>query len=133
MTGPIYLVDDEPYIRSAVLAVLGEAGYEVEAFPAATELYTRIVETDTLPSLIIVDEMLPDEAGDVIVRSLRERPQYRDIPFLFLTAVSSDAAERLTDLAPVIRKPFDFGELVDRVAEVVGPAPAQTTATPATA
>ena len=133
MTGPIYVVDDEPYIRSAVLAVLGEAGYEVEAFPAAEDLYTRIVATDTLPALIVVDEMLPDESGDVIVRSLRERPQYRDIPFLFLTAVSSDAAERLTDLAPVIRKPFDFGELVDRVAEVVGPAPAQTTATPTTA
>ena len=65
MSGPIYLVDDEPYIRSAVLAVLGEAGYEAEAFESAEDLYVRIVESDTTPSLIIVDEMLPDESGDV--------------------------------------------------------------------
>ena len=124
MTAPIYVVDDEPYIRTAVLAVLTESGYEVEAFGSAQELYDRMVAGSPNPSLVIVDEMLPDESGDSIVRSLRQRAEYRETPFLFLTAVSTDAAERLTDLAPVIRKPFDFGDLVERVESMIGPSTA---------
>ena len=121
MPGPIYVVDDEALIRAAVVAILEEAGYRAEAFENAEQLYTRIVDGPDNPSLILVDEMLPDESGDTIVRSLRERPQYRDIPFIFLTAVDRDSAERLTDMAPVIRKPFDFGELVRRIEEQIGP------------
>ena len=121
MPAPIYVVDDEPLIRAAVVAILEEAGYRAEAFGSAEELYVRIVDGPDNPSLIVVDEMLPDESGDTIVRSLRERPQYRDIPFIFLTAVDTTAAERLVDLAPVIRKPFDFGELVAHIERLIGP------------
>ena len=123
MTGPIYVVDDEPYIRAAVLAILTEAGYAAHAFASAEELYSRVYEWPEKPALIIVDEMLPSgDSGDQIVRNLRQRPAYQDIPFIFLTAVSSDAADRLNDLAPVVRKPFDFGDLVTRVTELIGPA-----------
>ena len=121
MPGPIYVVDDEALIRAAVIAILEEAGYQAEAFADAEELYIRMVDGPQNPAMIIVDEMLPDESGDTIVRSLRERPQYRDIPFMFLTAVDTDAAERLSDLAPVIRKPFDFGELVAHIERLIGP------------
>ena len=38
---------------------------------------------------------------------------------LFLTAIDDEEAGRLTDLAPVIRKPFDFVDLVDRVRELL--------------
>ena len=126
MTGPIYVVDDEPYIRAAVLAILTEAGYAAQAFESADELYKRVYEWPANPALIIVDEMLPSgDSGDQIVRTLRQRAAYQDIPFIFLTAVSTDAAERLTDLAPVIRKPFDFGELVTQVESLIGPAEPQ--------
>jgi DNA-binding response OmpR family regulator len=51
----------------------------------------------------------------VIVRSLRERAEYRDIPVIFLTAVGDDEADRLADLAPVLGKPFDFRDLLSMV------------------
>jgi DNA-binding response OmpR family regulator len=73
------------------------------------------VEGVDKPDLLLLDQMLPDEDGAQIVRSLRERPQYRDIPVIFITAISDDEADRLADLAPVIRKPFDFRELVSAV------------------
>lgn len=115
MGARIYVVDDERYIRSAVVAVLEEIGHEAHGFADAEEFYVRLVEDPQLPNLVILDQMLPDEDGAQIVHSLRERPQYRDIPILFLTAVSDEDAGRLTDLAPVLRKPFDFRDLVDAV------------------
>jgi two-component system alkaline phosphatase synthesis response regulator PhoP len=115
MAQSIWVVDDEPLIRAAVVAVLGELGYDARGFGTAEELYTTLVEARTPPDLLVLDQMLPDEDGSTIVRSLRERPQYRDIPVLFLTAISDEEADRLSDLAPVVRKPFDFREFVGAV------------------
>lgn len=122
MAQSIWVVDDEPLIRAAMMAVLGELGYETRGFATAEELYVSLVEGKGPPSLLILDQMLPDEDGAAIARSLRERPQYRDIPILFVTAISDEEAERLEAVAPVVRKPFDFRDLVAAVQERV-PAP----------
>jgi DNA-binding response OmpR family regulator len=119
VSGPVWIVDDEPLIRAAMVAVLEEVGHVAEGFDTAEALYTRLVDGGTQPALLILDHMLPDENGAQVVRSLRERPQYRDIPILFCTAVGDEDAERLADLAPVIRKPFDFRELVDFVEQLL--------------
>ncbi len=115
MAQRVWVVDDEPLIRTAVLAVLDEVGYEARGFADAEGLYTALVEEGTVPDLLILDQRLPDEFGSTIVHSLRERPQYRDIRVLFVTAIDDEEAGRLTDLAPVVRKPFDFVDLVEAV------------------
>ena len=114
----VWVVDDEPLIRTAIVAVLQEQGFESIGFGDAEGLYTALVEGGE-PDLVILDQMLPDESGSTIVRSLRERDEYRDIPVLFLTAVSDEEAERLADLAPVLAKPFDFRDLLDLVNQLV--------------
>jgi DNA-binding response OmpR family regulator len=132
MARAIWVVDDEPLLRAAILAVLEEAGYEPSGFGSAEELYSALIDGQQ-PDLLILDHMLPDESGSLIVRALRERLEYRDIPILFLTAVGLDEADRLTDLAPVLRKPFDFRDFIamveDRLASTIVP----TEAVPATA
>lgn len=120
MAQRVWVVDDDALIRTAVTAVLGELGYEARGFGNAEELYTALVEEGAIPDLLVLDQRLPDEYGSTILHSLRERPQYRDIPVLFLTAISDEEAGRLTDLAPVIRKPFDFADFVDAVREQLG-------------
>ena len=63
----------------------------------------------------MLDQRLPDEYGSTIVHSLRERPQYRDVPVLFVTAIDDEEANRLEALAPVVRKPFDFVDFVEAI------------------
>jgi DNA-binding response OmpR family regulator len=119
----IWVVDDEPLIRHAIISVLEEVGHEAEGFGDAEQLYRRLVETHReLPDLLILDHMLPDEDGAQIVHSLRERAEYRDIAILLLTAVTESEAERLRDLAPVIRKPFDFRDLLAAIDAMLVPA-----------
>ena len=89
--------------------------YDARGFGNAEELYTALVEEGQIPDLLVLDQRLPDEFGSTILHSLRERPQYRDIPVLFVTAIDDEEAERLADLAPVVRKPFDFVDFVDAV------------------
>ena len=111
----VWVVDDEPLIQTAMLAVLSEMSYDARGFGNAEELYTALVEEGQIPDLLVLDQRLPDEFGSTILHSLRERPQYRDIPVLFVTAIDDEEAERLADLAPVVRKPFDFVDFVDAV------------------
>ena len=123
MAHSVWVVDDEPLIRTAVLAVLTELGYEARGFGNAEELYVALVEGGTSPDLLILDQRLPDEFGSTILHSLRERPQYRDIPVLFVTAIDDEEADRLSALAPVVRKPFDFADLVAAVETQLATAP----------
>ncbi len=111
----IWVVDDEPLIRTAMLAVLGDLGYDCRGFGNAEELYTALVEEGLIPDLLVLDQRLPDEFGSTIVHSLRERPQYRDVPVLFVTAIDDEEANRLEALAPVVRKPFDFIDFVEAI------------------
>ena len=111
----VWVVDDEPLIRTAMLAVLAEMGHEARGFGNAEELYTALVEEGRIPDLLVLDQRLPDEYGSTILHSLRERPQYRDIPVVFVTAIDDEEADRLADLAPVVRKPFDFVDFADAI------------------
>ncbi len=111
----IWVVDDEPLIRTAMIAVLAELDYEARGFGDAEGLYTALVEEGSTPDLLVLDKRLPDEFGSTILHSLRERPQYRDIPVLFVTAIDDEEANRLEALAPVVRKPFDFNDFVEAV------------------
>ena len=123
MASAIWIVDDEPLFRAAIVAVLEEAGYEPRGFERAEQLYTALIDGEQ-PDLLILDHLLPDENGSLIVHALRERSEFRDIPILFMTGVGRDQADRLTDLAPVLRKPFDFRDFIamveDRLASSVG-------------
>ena len=115
MAQQVWIVDDEVHIRTAMIAVLEDLGYEVRGFENAEGLYLALVQEGVTPDLLILDQRLPDEFGSTIAHSLRERPQYRDIPMLFVTAIDDEEAGRLADIAPVLRKPFDFVDFVDAV------------------
>ena len=115
MADRVWVVDDEALIRTAMLAVLAEMGHEARGFANAEELYTALVEEGKIPDLLVLDQRLPDEYGSTILHSLRERPQYRDIPAMFVTAIDDEEADRLADLAPVVRKPFDFNDFAEAV------------------
>jgi CheY-like chemotaxis protein len=118
----VWVVDDEPLIRTAMMAVLGELGYETRGYGNAEELYVALVDGN-IPDLLVLDQRLPDEFGSTILHSLRERPQYRDIPVLFVTAIDDEEADRLSALAPVVRKPFDFSDFVTAVEGQLAAAP----------
>jgi DNA-binding response OmpR family regulator len=110
----VWVVDDEPLIRAAVMAVLEEVGYTSRGFESAETLYVALVD-GARPDLLVLDHMLPDESGAQIVKSLREHEDYHDIPAILITALTHEEADRLSDIAPVLRKPFDFRDLVAMV------------------
>jgi len=80
----ILVVEDEPAIRELVAVNLRHAGYlvdSVESAEAAREAIAR-----TLPTLIVLDWMLPGESGIDLTKALRADARTRDVPIVVLTA-----------------------------------------------
>lgn len=120
MKDVIYILDDEPDILDLVGLSLSKAGFSTACFERWESLKAALNEA--LPSLLVLDLMLPDADGMQICRDLRSEPRFQSIPIVMLTARVGieDRISGLEDGADdYLTKPFDAQELVARVRAVL--------------
>ena len=116
----ILLADDEPDILEiSRIALETVGGFEVSVCSSGKKLLERLSEFE--PDLVIVDVLMPDMTGPEVFEEIRRRPEFDEIPVIYLTGVIQE--EELEDLrktgvADVILKPFDPMTLADRVNHV---------------
>jgi DNA-binding NarL/FixJ family response regulator len=113
MPGQLLLVDDEPGLREAVQAYLEDSGFAVAVASNANE--GLALARQTLPDLVITDIMMPQVDGYQFLKQLRDEPQFKTLPVVFLTArgMTSDRIQGYNAGADAyLSKPFDPDELV---------------------
>jgi CheY-like chemotaxis protein len=105
----ILLVDDEPDIREVVDVSLGlDPEFKTRACASGADALAMAAEW--LPSLILLDVMMPLMDGPTTLANLRKNPRTAHIPVLFLTArtQSGEIAHYISLGAQgVLSKPFD--------------------------
>ncbi len=115
---PVVLVVDDVATNRQYLAMLlkNERGYTVKM---AADGRTVLDEIDTiLPDIILLDIMMPGISGYEVARLLKRREKTKDIPILFITAVTEqEGLLRGFESGGVdyITKPFNKHELLARV------------------
>ncbi len=112
----IFCVEDDANIRELEVYTLRNVGYEAMGVASGKELFEALAEFQ--PHLIILDVMLPDEDGISILKNLRSKKEYRNIPIIMATAKGSefDKVRGLDEGADdYIVKPFGMMEMVSRV------------------
>lgn len=116
----IYLIEDDANIRKLVCYALTKEGYEVKGFALPSEFWTEL--NNKMPHLILLDIMLPEEDGLMILEKLQNDKNYKDIPVIMLTAKGSEF-DKVTGLDmgadDYIAKPFGMTELVSRIRAVL--------------
>ena len=115
-TQRILVVEDEPSIAELITINLTHAGYQVEK-ALQTELALNMMR-DELPSLLILDWMLPGKSGVQFARELRANERTKDLPILMLTAKSEESDKVLgldSGADDYVTKPFSPKELIARV------------------
>ena len=73
---------------------------------------------ETLPSLILLDIMLPEEDGLSVLKKLREHADTKEVPVIMLTAKDSEYDKVLgldSGADDYVPKPFGIMELVARI------------------
>ena len=116
----ILVVDDEPDVLRLVSSNLTNAGFNVVT---AEDGQSAIAQArDTLPSLIVLDLMLPDMSGFEVYRILKKQLSTSQIPVIMLTA-KAEVVDRIVGLEmgadDYLTKPFSPRELVLRVKSVI--------------
>jgi two-component system phosphate regulon response regulator PhoB len=116
----ILVVDDETEAVELVEFNLRQAGFEV--FSAADGVEALKKARTALPSLIVLDLMLPEIDGLEICRMLRRDPATATIPIVMLTAKAAEM-DRIIGLElgadDYVTKPFSPRELVLRIKNVL--------------
>lgn len=112
----IYVVEDDNDILEIETFALKNSNYEVKGFTNAKDFYAAV--EDKVPSLAVLDVMLPDEDGLQIVQKLRHNPGATHIPIIMVTARTTEIDKvKGLDMGAddYLTKPFGVMELIARV------------------
>ncbi len=115
-TPTLLVVDDTPAGLGVVCESLRAQG--VRVLLAESGVAARKVLARTLPDLVLLDVVMPDEDGFAVCASLRADPRWRELPVIFLTAIDApDQKVRAFAAGAVdyVTKPVHVPELVARV------------------
>jgi two-component system, OmpR family, response regulator len=114
----LLVVDDEPNIVELLSASLRYAGFEVVTAMNGAEAVAAVDRHR--PDLVVLDVMLPDVDGFVVLRRLRAGSH--PLPVLFLTARDANE-DKVTGLTlggdDYVTKPFSLEEVIARIRAVL--------------
>ncbi len=117
----ILVVEDEVEMLMAIKMRLEASGYIVHT--ATDGLEGLNIARRLKPDLIILDIMLPKMNGFKVSRFLKFDEEYKHIPIIMLTALSSEDDRSVgveTGANAYITKPFDTIVLLDTVKKFIG-------------
>jgi DNA-binding response OmpR family regulator len=116
----ILIADDEPNIVAAVEFLLRRNGYEVHVARDGEEAL-KLVEA-CHPDLVLLDVMMPQKSGYEVCQRMRERPDWRHIKIIMLSAKGRDLEvnKGLSMGADVyVTKPFSTRELMGKIKDLL--------------
>jgi PAS domain S-box-containing protein len=114
LSRPILIVDDDDDVRDTVAELLGEKGFRV--CTASSGRNALELARSELPSLILLDMMMPDMDGWAFVAELRKNPELASLPVIVFSAHDSTAEiAAALEVAGFLKKPFELSELIATV------------------
>jgi DNA-binding response OmpR family regulator len=116
MNTRILLVEDEAPMRRLTTEILESEGHVVRTAGSAEDALVEL-RTST-PDVVILDVRLPGMSGFDLCRKIRETPEWKAVPIIFLTS-KDDQSNKVTGLElggdDYLTKPFGAPELLARV------------------
>lgn len=116
----IYCIEDDNGIRDLIVYTLTASGYEAKGFADSSGFWTAVKQE--IPTLILLDVMLPNEDGISILKKIRSDKKTAEIPVIMETAKETEYDKVVAlDLGAddYLTKPFGMMEMVSRVRAVL--------------
>lgn len=116
----ILVVDDEPDLVSTIQCRLEWCNCEVITAANGREGLEK-AENDR-PDLILLDTNMPVMNGHEMLKHLRGNSDLKDIPVIMVTVICEPQDIATTSsygIADYVTKPFDFAELMEKVAKAL--------------
>ena len=115
----ILLAEDDDDLREAMLDTLQDAGYRVAAVANGQEALAWLRATERLPSLILLDLMMPVMDGWQFREVQGKDTKASSVPVVVLSAMGSHPT---IDSVEYLKKPTKVAPLLELVERYCGPA-----------
>ncbi|MCP5502176.1 MAG: response regulator [Leptospiraceae bacterium] len=112
----ILVLEDEEALKEVITILLSRAGYKVEA--ASNGIEGLEVLENFKPDLIISDIMMPEMDGYSFLEKIRQSEEFKNIPFIFLSAKTEKADIRKgmnLNADDYLTKPFMKQDMLDAI------------------
>ena len=116
----ILLVDDHQTVFRLLEAIVRIKGYEL--IYAESGQQGIVMARKELPDLILLDVMMPDIDGFKVCQYLKENPETKDIPVMFLTARGAEGdleTGRKAGADGFMTKPFQTIEVFKQIEKLL--------------
>lgn len=116
----VVVVDDDPKVRQLMERAFKAPEFEVHAFPTGRAALDRVAEIR--PACVVSDLLMPDMDGERFLRGMRGTSGLENVPFVFVSAVRSEARIRgvlEAGASAFMVKPFPLRDLIDKVRALV--------------
>jgi CheY-like chemotaxis protein len=106
----IVVVDDDEDFCVTLADLLSDYGYHVCYF-TDSEAALRSLQTQPLPSVLLLDWVMPNMAGPQFVAALQQDPRLRRLRVVVVTGLPHVILPATAGY-PILPKPFDMDELL---------------------
>lgn len=114
----IMIVDDEPTTASSLKLLLELDGFEVVVAPTSESAINQA--GSQRPDAFLVDYHLADVAGTEFIKKLRTDARFVKTPVIMSSGLNREDEALASGADRFLIKPFDPGELVDLINELLG-------------
>jgi len=111
--GPILIVEDDVDIREILAEALEDKGFDVMTAANGLEALSVLGAAPALPSVILLDLMMPVMDGYAFLEERWKNIALRSIPIALFTAGRNVDGTRLGNGIAIVPKPINLAVLVD--------------------
>lgn len=115
------IVDDSRAIRRIIGGMLLELGYSIDEAANGREALERVQEID-VPDVVLVDWNMPEMNGIELIKMLRCKPEYSNVPILMVTTeteMERMAQAFVAGANEYLMKPFNRDMILEKL-ELLG-------------
>jgi DNA-binding response OmpR family regulator len=116
-------IDDYPDNLIALRAFVTDVWPKARVYTAETGMEGMVLAREHHPDVILLDILMPGMDGFEVCRLIKEDPELRQIPVIFLTALRDDTRSRVRALEvggdAFISKPFEEAEFIAQISAMM--------------
>ena len=116
----VVIVDDDDAVRGSLVRLLSALGYRAMGFASGVEFLAVAPTLDI--GCLVIDVLMPDLHGDLVVSRLRE--SRGEVPVIFISGTDDRATQARVDAVGVraaFAKPVDPRALVAKIGALLAP------------
>ena len=123
MAKKILIIEDDTFLQGLEATKMKKEGYEIMTAGNSVEAF-KVIESENKPDLILLDLLLPEVDGFMILEKIRQNKSLLAIPVIVFSNLSEDKdikrAQKLGISEFMVKSNFTLDELAKKVKDLIG-------------